>query len=295
MLKQDAHEVQSALAIHAGGFVMGKRDQISPHWIEELHDRDFVVVSIDHRMCPQVTLWDGPIQDTRDAYHWCRNKLPEILKTEAGLDIDGSRIVALGWSAGGHLSMMMGGETEKPCAILNCYGPLYFKDPSYRKPVNKIMPGLEGKLEFDPEFTKKVFDEPVQTFTENIIIINAKGQPEINFSEPRNAWHFENIHRGVFMKALGLEGNEDKIDPALLIDKDFPPICFEWGDEDEICDVRLARDAYEKLKGLGVDTELVVAKGYGHAFGPGLVKGTEDYQKLVIEPLDFLKKHADKA
>lgn len=270
---------------------MGKRDQIAPHWIEELNDRDFVVVTIDYRLCPQITLWDGPIQDTRDAYHWCRDSLPEILKNDAGVDVDGDRIVALGWSAGGHLSMMMGAEEKKPLAILNAYGPMYFKDPCYRKPVHEIMPMLKGKLSFDEDFMNKVHDEPVQTFTENIIIINAEGKPEVDFSQPRNAWHFGNISRGTWLKAMRLEGQEEKFDPALHLSKEFPPTCFLWGEKDDICNVKLAKDACNKLKELGVESELIIAEGLGHAFGAGMVKGTEQYEKLVVKPLEFLKKH----
>ncbi|KAF2098488.1 alpha/beta-hydrolase [Rhizodiscina lignyota] len=284
-----------ALTIHAGGFVLGKRDTIAPQWIKALTDRDFVVVSIDYRLCPQISLYDGPIQDTRDAYQWCRGRLPDIVKSDVGVELDGNRIVALGWSAGGHLSMMLGLEKEKPCAILNCYGPLFFRDPSYRKPVNQIMSLIpEGPLNFDEDFMNKIHDEPVLT-SAGAVKIDASEKLEIDFSYPRNAWHFGHVSRGTWMKAMGIEGHEEMVDPALRLDKDFPPTFFLWGEEDQVVDVRLAEAAYEKLRASGVDTELVIAKGMGHAFGAGLVEGTEGYEKFVVLPVEFLKSYVDKA
>jgi acetyl esterase/lipase len=275
---------------------MGKRDTIAPHWIKALTDRDFIVVSIDYRLSPQVSLYDGPIQDTKDAYYWCRTRLPEILKGDAGIEIDPHRIVALGWSAGGHLSMMLGLEKEKPCAVLNCYGPLYFHDPSYRKPVNKIMALIpEGPLEFNEAFMDKVHEEPVLTFTDSTITITpSTGRPEVDFSQPRNAWSFGNISRGTWIKAIGIEGQEGLVDPALHLDHDFPPTCFLWGEKDEVVDVRLARDAHKELKELGVETEIIVAEGFGHAFGAGLTEGTQGYEDFVVRPVEFLRKHAEK-
>ncbi|RFU25556.1 hypothetical protein B7463_g10773, partial [Scytalidium lignicola] len=265
-----------ALTIHAGGFVMGKRDNIAPHWIKELTNRDFIVVTIDYRLCPQVSVYDGPIRDTQDAYHWCRDRLPAILI----------------W---GHLSMMLGLEEEKPCAILNGYGPLFLRDPSYRKPAKNIMPMIpEGSLDFDEDLMNKVYDEPVLTYY-NPVVTNASGKLEIDFSKPRNAWHFGHLSHGTWIKAVGIEGYEDLVDPALHLDKDFPPTFFLWGEKDELVDVRLAHDAYKKLSRCGVDTELTVADGMGHAFGSSFVEGTEEYEKFVVKPVEFLKKYADKA
>lgn len=297
LLNRNTYGPQIAFTIHAGGFTMGKRDAIAPHWINALTDRDFVVVSIDYRLCPQVSLLEGPIQDTRDAYHWCRDCLPDILKSDpdVGVVVDRDRIVALGWSAGGHLSMMLGGlEEEKPRAILNCYGPLFFRDPSYRKPVNKIMPLIpEGALDFDEDFMNKVYDEPVLTSFVGLAT-NASGKMQIDFSQPRNAWSFGNISRGTWITAMRIDGHEGLVDPAVHLNKDFPPTCFLFGEEDELVPLRLAKDAYDKLRTCGVDTELIVAKGMGHAFGAGLVEGTEGYEKYVIKPIEFLKRYVDK-
>lgn len=274
---------------------MGKRDNIAPVWTKALMDRGFVVVSIDYRLVPQVSLLEGPITDARDAYHWCRNDLPTILTKDASLNVDSTQIVALGWSAGGHLAMMLGAEKEKPLAILNCYGPLNFDHLSFSKSVNKIMPLIPaGPLKFDEALMNKVYDEPVLTFTENTIITNpATGKLEIDFSQPRNAWSFGNISRGTWVEAMGIKGQEELVDPARQLSKDFPPTMFLWGEHDEILPAELAEMAYEELKTLGVETEITVAKGFGHAFGAGLVEGTEEHENYVIKPADFLAKHVD--
>jgi acetyl esterase/lipase len=277
---------------------MGKRTDIASHWIKALTDRDFVVVSIDYRLCPQVSLHEGPVQDTRDAYHWCRKQLPDILKDDIGVELDSSRIVALGWSAGGHLSMMLGHESAKPCAILNCYGPLDFADQAYRQPVTRIMSLIpEGPLHFDENFMQKVYDDKhVLTYTEAADVIttnSATGKPEIDFSRSRNAWWFGNMSRGTWIEALHLEAKDfPKVDPALNLTADFPPTFFLWGEQDEVCPSHLAQKAHQKLKALGVETEIVLAEGYGHAFGAGLVEGTSEFERFVVKPLEFLASHA---
>lgn len=75
--------------------------------IQYLADAGYVVVSADYRLCPQVSLYEGPIEDAKDAYRWwwCKSHLPGLLKQDAGLDVDGSRIAVFGHSAGGCLAL----------------------------------------------------------------------------------------------------------------------------------------------------------------------------------------------
>lgn len=278
---------------------MGTR-AIAPHWITELIKRDFVVVSIDYRLCPQISVLDGPIKDTRDAYHWCREQLPAILSRDAGVTVNENRIVALGWSAGGHLSMMLGGnEEKKPCAIMNAYGPLSFQDTPHRPgKAGKIMPPpmitTEQSLDFDDDFMNKIFDEPVVTSAVPVKM-NAEGQPTLDFSQPRAAWHFGHLGRGDWLEVMGLDGKVEGVDPAVYLGKDYPPTFFLWGEDDVLVDVKSAKDACDKLRACGVDSEITIAEGMGHAFGAGLVEGTEEYEKFVVRPIEFLSRYVDKA
>lgn len=75
--------------------------------VSYLTRNNFVVVSVDHRLCPNVSWREGPRADSIDAYHWCRNELPTILKKDAGLEVDGSKVVAFGHSSGSHLALLL--------------------------------------------------------------------------------------------------------------------------------------------------------------------------------------------
>jgi acetyl esterase/lipase len=75
--------------------------------IEYLANAGFVVVSADYRLCPQVSLFDGPIRDAMDAFAWCKSELPGKLETDAGIEIDSSQIVAWGQSAGALMALYL--------------------------------------------------------------------------------------------------------------------------------------------------------------------------------------------
>jgi acetyl esterase/lipase len=94
----------SALMFHAGGFVLGSTAMIPKTQIAYLVEHGFVVVTPEYRLCPQVSLYDGPVQDAKDVLKWCQEELPALLK-ERDVHVDGKKIVAMGHSAGGLLAV----------------------------------------------------------------------------------------------------------------------------------------------------------------------------------------------
>ena len=105
------------LWIHGGGLIFGSR-KISPRvtFARALLDRGFVVVSIDHRLAPEVKL-PAIIEDVTDAWHWIH---------ELGSDlfgIDTSRLAIAGASAGAYLSLLSGCMVEpRPRALASFWG-----------------------------------------------------------------------------------------------------------------------------------------------------------------------------
>lgn len=95
-----------ALYFHGGNFTVGSKELLSKNYIERLLELGFVVISANYRLCPTTTLYDGPVSDTRDTYTWAQNTLPGLLKTDAGIDADGTKIVVLGHSCGGALALL---------------------------------------------------------------------------------------------------------------------------------------------------------------------------------------------
>ncbi|WQF77164.1 Putative Acyl transferase domain superfamily, peptidase S9, prolyl oligopeptidase, catalytic [Colletotrichum destructivum] len=64
-----------------------------------------VPVSVDYRLCPEVSFAQG-IADVLDAYRWALRDLPGILRSRA-VEVDLSNVVVIGWSSGGHLAVAL--------------------------------------------------------------------------------------------------------------------------------------------------------------------------------------------
>lgn len=84
---------------HAG---INSKDQI-----QDCTERGWIVLAIEHRLCPGVNVSDGPMTDVRDALSWTRNgELAKALK-DGGKDatVDAERVMVMGTSSGGHLAL----------------------------------------------------------------------------------------------------------------------------------------------------------------------------------------------
>ena len=121
--------------IHGGGHVMLSRQDCSLKQTRLLLDEGFLPVAIDYRLCPETTLLEGPMTDVCDALDWARNSLPALKLKCNGLQVDGDRVVAVGWSTGGTLAMTLAWtprlrnrELEPPQAILAFYCPTDYED-----------------------------------------------------------------------------------------------------------------------------------------------------------------------
>lgn len=125
--------------IHGGGHVMLSRKDIRPKQTQLLLDAGFLPVSIDYRLCPEVSLKDGPMSDCRDALVWARNILPSLALQRSDIKVDGNQVVAVGWSTGGHLAMTLAWTSlevgiRPPEAILSFYSPTDYEDSFWREP-----------------------------------------------------------------------------------------------------------------------------------------------------------------
>ena len=117
--------------IHGGGFMTLSKTAVRPYQTQYLLDNGYLPVSVDYRLCPEIDLIAGPMTDVRDALGWVRQKLPAIA-LDRGFTVDPTKIIAVGWSTGGHLAMTTAwtcaeiGE-EPPSAVLSFYGPTNFE------------------------------------------------------------------------------------------------------------------------------------------------------------------------
>jgi acetyl esterase/lipase len=128
-----------AIMIHGGGHVISTRKDIRDDQTKKLLEAGFLPVSIDYRLCPEMPLQEGAMQDVRDAFHWARTMLPTMRLSRPDIRVDGKKVVAVGWSSGGHLAMSLGWTVSSlgirpPDAVLVFYGPADYEDPFWSKP-----------------------------------------------------------------------------------------------------------------------------------------------------------------
>lgn len=97
----------AALYFHGGGYVVGSRAMLPTAHIEALKEAGLVAVASDYRLCPTISVLDGPVADSIAAYEWAQDELPTMLEKEHGIRVDGKNIVTLGHSCGGGLALLM--------------------------------------------------------------------------------------------------------------------------------------------------------------------------------------------
>ncbi|EOD45264.1 putative polyketide synthase protein [Neofusicoccum parvum UCRNP2] len=165
---------------------------MSPSQITTLSSLGFVVVAADYRLCPHVTLWDGPLADARHVHAWSRTQLPSLLARDVpGATLDPTKTVAVGYSAGALLALHLVGQAlppplpltpnptrmplrltrercplqgtldPAPAAVADFYGAKRLRDPSWHAPL----PALARLPPLDPALLRRVFDEPPATST----------------------------------------------------------------------------------------------------------------------------------
>ncbi|KAG4435794.1 hypothetical protein IFR05_008715 [Cadophora sp. M221] len=103
-LQPPSKPMSIALLVHGGGYMTLSRKSIRPHQTQYLLDNNILPISIDYRLCPEIGVVEGPIEDMRDALIWAREQLPALAR-ERGVVVDAEKVGVVGWSTGGHLAM----------------------------------------------------------------------------------------------------------------------------------------------------------------------------------------------
>jgi len=131
--------VPGLIFIHGGGWAGGDRKDYR-YYAVRYAKRGYVVASISYRLVKEAT-FPACIQDAKCAVRWMRANAKTY-------HVDPKRIAAIGGSAGGHLSMMLGYSANVPelegdgghaetssavQAVVNLYGPVDLTVPVARK------------------------------------------------------------------------------------------------------------------------------------------------------------------
>ena len=149
--------------------MLSRRD-VRPEQTAMLLRSGFLPVSVDYRLCPETSLLAGPMTDVADALTWARTVLPRARLARADVVVDPERVVAVGWSTGGHLAMTLAWTTPRPpTAILALYCPTDYEDSFWTKP--NVPEGVDaasfvptGDDDQEAGIWDAVFDEPVTAY-----------------------------------------------------------------------------------------------------------------------------------
>jgi acetyl esterase/lipase len=90
--------------------MLGSSKMINLDQVQDCLNRGWIVLAPNHRLCPQVNLLEGPIQDCRDLLSWIHDgglKASLDKPTEHTCVPDLEHVFAFGTSSGGTLALSL--------------------------------------------------------------------------------------------------------------------------------------------------------------------------------------------
>ncbi|CAK7229497.1 hypothetical protein SBRCBS47491_007267 [Sporothrix bragantina] len=283
--------------VHGGAFMLGAAGMVNADQVQDCLDRGWIVVVPNHRLCPQVNLLEGPMQDCRDLLSWIQDgKLEDHIARHDGGPylVDVEYIFAFGTSSGGHLALSLGYGVQRPVAgIYDMYGVCSFADAAWADKLPHIQALLPESLSQD--IVDQVYNEsPVPV--EGGVSLEGQAKPgPPDFSVPRVAFAFTQIGGGTVVDAIwppserGPEGNDFKaVDPLLNVTSTFPPTIIVHGANDRMVPLRFSQQLYAELQKNNVKSQLVEVPGEDHTFAAKMAVGSATWN-LQRQGFDFLE------
>ena len=213
--------------------------------------RGYALVSIDYRLAPEAPIADI-IKDVEDAMQWIRSEGPKQAQ------LDPTRMVVSGGSAGGYLTMMVGFRVKPPVTALvaywgygDCDGDWYTK-PS--KHYRESMPLISKEDAY-----KGIGTEP---------ITGTRGREQ---QRARGLFYRYLRQNGLWAKVVaGYQGKPlDAYSPVRNITANYPPILMIHGTADTDVPYSKSADMAKQLAVKKVAHELITVKDAGHGLGGG--------------------------
>ncbi|KAG2419498.1 hypothetical protein HFD88_004294 [Aspergillus terreus] len=284
-----------ALMVHGGGFVMLSRKDVRPRQTQLLLDHGLLPVAVDYRLCPEVTILDGPLTDVSDAYAWARTVLPS-LKLKQPLRIDSTKVAVIGWSTGGTLALSLAWTSiprglPAPDAILAFYCPTDYEDPFWTAP--NIPKHSEPFITREYNILDAVKPFPITAYNvpPHLVAMGGWMAPQ----DPRSQlvlhmnWRGQTLpvlFRGLPAKST-VSGNGPAQDTSKYHDMPMPareeiiktsplaqvvrgnyksPTHIVFGTADDLIPWQQARHTVDAMRQAGVDAELTLLPGEPHLF-----------------------------
>lgn len=297
--------------IHGGGHIMLSRDDIRPDQTQILLRKGFLPVSIDYRLCPEVTLADGPMSDVADALQWIRNVLPKLPLCRQDIQIDGSQVVAVGWSTGGMLALSLGWTSvqksiKPPEAILVFYCPLDYEDEFWSQP--NIPRGSESTTpyELDDRIWDAVKDKPITRW--NVPLSKRALGGWMAPSDPRSRlalymnWSGRTLH--ILLHGLDKQKKQEPEAPTAAEREAVSPLAQvrkgNYGTptfivhprQDDLIPWQQAQRMENALRDRGIESHLRIVEDTPHLFDMYRQhQNREDLQQVIEQGYEFLTSH----
>lgn len=206
------------VCVHGGGWRQGSRTEYK-EFQNSMAAQGIATASVQYRFAPTAK-FPAQLNDVRSAVQF-------VVKDQARFKVDRSRIIWMGGSAGGHLSLLAGLEKSELYTtrlIINVAGPTDLR-------TFKSLPTGDAVLK---QYVTRDSSE---------LLADLLGTPDRTADIYRTA------------------------SPVELIRSDSPRVITFHGDKDDIVPVTQAEALHEKLKELKVPEKLVIGAGGGHDFG----------------------------
>jgi acetyl esterase/lipase len=294
--------------IHGGGHIMLSRNDVRPEQIQILLKSGFLPISIDYRLCPEVTILEGPITDVADAIAWVRKKLPNILLSRPDIQVDGDRVVSVGWSTGGTLAMSLAWTStlrgiQPPEAILVFYGPSDYEDSFWTKP--NVPAGLDkgSSYDLDESIWGGIRDYPITSY--NVPPTKRAMGGWMAPSDPRSRLAlYMNVHGRTLHVLLNGLDKKTRVEPAIPAPSDISelsplaqirkgayatPTFVIHPRQDDLIPWQQAHRSYTALRERGIDSELRILENVPHLFDVYReYEGNQAARAVVAEGYEFL-------
>ena len=128
----------AVLHIHGGGWTKGDKSMLTNASRRLAREQGYVVVAVNYRLAKfrsKKNVWPACWDDVRAALEWVEKHAEEYR-------VDPSRIAAVGYSAGGHLSALLGTRPEtrdKIVCVVDFFGPADLRPPAKQRGRKLLM------------------------------------------------------------------------------------------------------------------------------------------------------------
>jgi acetyl esterase/lipase len=260
--------------IHGGALIMGHREGIHSQVRALAEEKGYALVSIDYRLAPETKLPEL-ISDVEAAFHWLGGE------GARQFHLDSDRIVVVGGSAGGYLTLVTGYRVRpKPKALVALYGYGNLVADWYTKPSPHPRHNAE-----------KVTREEADKQTDGTVISDARqrkgdGNWIYLYYRQNGSWPEEvsGFNRGTMREQIS------PYEPARNVTADFPPTLLLHGTKDTDVpfeESALMAEQFEKHK---VPFRLLPIEGGEHGFGGGDPERIAEAYRTMRE---FIVKHLE--